>query len=142
MKFIRVRGWFREEVDPQRRFLIEEVEGIPIAVEGRLYFLTRDSSGTYSVYEAQHGALIFGGQTLEQTRRIISIPGFRERADSSIAAFRKQAHGESDRMRKSVKEKYEKRGRKDEQLRNVWKIANRQYVTREDAEWLKRMSRK
>lgn len=142
MRFIRTRGWFREE-NPEKQFIVEEVEGEPVAVEGKLFFVSYDKSGTdkngtCSLYDAQKGMFIFGGQKREMVMRILQTPGFRDRAKDSLLLFLQQHHRAAKVMMTRIREEYEERGQQDEELRRVWEMANRQVVSREDVEWLKR----
>ncbi len=138
MRFIRTRGWFKEE-PPERQFIVEEVEGDPVAVEGKLFFVSYDKSGTCSVYDAKKGMFIFGGQKREVTMRILKTPGFRDRAWDSLHLFVQHSHRAAKAMMTRIREEYETRGQQDEELRRVWEMANRQAVSPEDVEWLKRV---
>ena len=137
MRFIRTRGWFKEE-PPERQFIVEEVEGDPVAVEGKLFFVSYDKSGTdkngtCSVYDAKKGMFIFGGQKREVTMRILKTPGFRDRAWDSLHLLMQHSHRAAKAMMTRIREEYETRGQQDMELQKVWETANRQVVTESDA---------
>lgn len=138
MRYIRVRGWFREALDPDARCIIEETEGSPIRAGGRLYAMSRDSCGTYSVYDVRRGIFVFGGQDEGRVRQIVGAPGFRERAEKCRRAMIQNCHEEK-RMERRVREEYEQRGKQDEGLRKVWKVACKPYATQEDMICLERL---
>lgn len=138
MRFLRVRGWHPEEKDRDRQFIVEAVNGTPIAAEGRLYAMTRDGSGTYSVYDVRRGIFVFGGQDEGRVRQIVGAPGFRERAEKCRRAMIQNCHEEK-RMERRVREEYEQRGKQDEGLRKVWKVACKPYATQEDMICLERL---
>lgn len=132
MRFLRVRGWYPEEKDRDRQFIVEAVNGTPIAAEGRLYAMTRDGSGTYSVYDVRTGLFVFGGQTIERAWKIIKKPRFRERAEQSIRWMVSAWHATAAMMAR-IRAEYEYRGKQDMELQKVWETANRQVVTESDA---------